>query len=100
MRNGREIPAAALYKKYNIWHYHCGPTYNEPISYDHQVTDSLLSHNEFGRKSPEVYHYAKQDDVIIVLGYSRLHKPFPDPESRSNPVGNRGLNLAAAIPKK
>jgi len=100
IRNGQEIKSAAFYKKYNVWHYHCGPEYDAAYPADFQMTDSFLSENNYGRRGGEVYHYSKQGDAIIVIGYSRLHKPFPASGSTGNPLRHRSSTWQAAFPKK
>jgi hypothetical protein len=62
------------------------------------MTDSLLSENNQGKSSPQIYHYAKQYDVIIVLGFSRMHIPFPDANSKRNPLRTRSYSWAKAMP--
>jgi hypothetical protein len=97
--DGREIPSAAYYKKYDVWHYHCGPDYDKDLPPGFQLTDSILSENNFGRKGAEVYHYAKHGDMVILLGYSRLHKPYPDSGSTDNPLRYRASTWKNAVPK-
>lgn len=80
------IPGTELYRDNKIWHYHCGP-YRKAGS---ARTDATLAANYDGRHSGPVYHYSKQADTIIVLGYSRIHNPFPIPTSKRNPLGERG----------
>lgn len=95
---GLEVAAAKVYKQNNIWHYHCGP-YEGAQPYTHQMTDDMLSENNLGRTSGPVYHYAKQHDTIIVIGYSRIHEPFPDPMSRSNPLRYRANMWKHGLPQ-
>jgi|SRR5471030_606078 len=93
---GQVIPKTQAYQDNNVWHYHCGP-YTSAYA-NHRMTDSLLSENNQGKSSPEIYHYAKQQDVIIVLGFSRSHLPFPDATSKTNPIRNRSYSWRSAIP--
>lgn len=97
VRHGRELNSAKVYRDYNIWHYHCGP-YNEPVRAAHRMTDNLLSENNSGRQSGEVYHYAKHQEVIVVIGYSRLHEPFPLGNSRKNPLRHRAGQWRLGLP--
>lgn len=93
-----ELAAAKVYKQNNIWHYHCGP-YDGAYPHNHQMTDNWLSENNSGRTSGPVYHYAKQQDAIIVIGYSRVHEPFPNPMSRSNPLRYRANMWKMGLPQ-
>lgn len=97
VRHGRELNNATVYRNYNIWHYHCGP-YMDSVRSSHRLTDHALSENNYGRQSGEVYHYAKHEDVIIVIGYSRHHEPFPDPNSRTNPLRHRSSQWKKGLP--
>jgi len=91
-KNGVPIPGADLYRDNNIWHYHCGP-YLKNDDPPPQLTDNTLAENHLGRHSGPVYHYAKKHDTIIVLGFSRLHNPFPVLTSKKNPLQVRGTDL-------
>lgn len=88
-------PGAEPYLDNNIWHYHCGP-YNVK-SHGTELTDNTLAENYDGHHSAQVYHYAKKADTIIVLGYSRLHNPFPIPTSKKNPLVARGLAVEDTV---
>jgi len=92
-----ELAAAKVYKQNNIWHYHCGP-YEGSYPRNHQMTDNRLSENNDGRTSGPVYHYAKQQDSVIVIGYSRIHEPFPTSTSKSNPLRYRSNMWAQGLP--
>lgn len=71
---------AEPYRDHGIWHYHCGPY--KPTAYGTALTDNTLAANYDGHHSGPVYHYAKKADTIVVLGFSRLHNPFPLPTSK------------------
>ena len=92
---GALAPGAEPYRDNNIWHYHCGP-YN-PKSHGTALTDNTLAANYDGHQSAQVYHYAKNADTIVVLGYSRLHNPFPTPGSKKNPVIGRSIAIANTV---
>lgn len=96
---GQLLKAAKIYQENNVWHYHCGPTY-VPSPSGYLMTNSMLSENLRGKTSPEIYHYTKHQEVLIVLGFSRDHIPFPDPTSRSNPLRFRSFTWKKAIPPK
>ena len=91
-KNGTPIIGAELYRANNIWHYHCGP-YLKNDDPPQQLTDNTLAENALGRLSAPVYHYAKNHEAIIVLGFSRLHNPFPILTSAKNPLQLRGTSL-------
>jgi hypothetical protein len=95
--NGQVMKHAKVYQDNNVWHYHCGPSY-VPSPAGYIMTDCMLSQNLRGKASPEIYHYAKQQELLIVLGFSRQHIPFPDPMSRSNPLRYRSSTWKRAIP--
>jgi hypothetical protein len=97
MFKGRELHSAAMYRSNDIWHYHCGP-YTSPPRSSHRLTDNTLAENNAGRQSGEVYHYAKHQEAIVVIGYSRLHEPFPDPTSKSNPLRFRSSQSSRGLP--
>lgn len=97
LNNGQMIPAAQDYKKNNVWHYHCGPYGN--ASETDKITENTFDENTYGRRSSQIFHYTKQKDIIIVLGYSRKHIPFPAGNSRSNPLRNRGHAWHLALPR-
>ena len=90
MANGAFVPGTELYRDCNIWHYHCGPYKKADGT---KLTDNTFNANYDGRHSGPVYHYAKQGDTIIVLGFSRMHNPFPLVRSKKNPLGARGTTL-------
>lgn len=94
--NNTELVGAELYKKNNVWHYHCGPYAGATSCYS--KTDASLNHNSGGAHSAAAYHYAKHNDVIVVLGYSKIHTPFPKATSRSNPLKYRIHTIDTAIP--
>lgn len=96
LENDSEIFGAELYKQHDVWHYHCGPYENAIGRY--AQTDANLYKNNKGKPSAAVYHYAKHDDVIVVLGYSKIHNPFPKASSRSNPLRYRINTIETAIP--
>ncbi len=96
INDGKVIKAAHSYQKNNVWHYHCGPYTKVPPN--HKMTDSVLSENNNGKPSSEIYHYAKHQDVIIVLGFSRTHIPFPAADSKTNPIRARGYSWHTAVP--
>jgi hypothetical protein len=92
---GIPIVGAELYRDNNIWHYHCGPY--KAKDYGTALTDNTLGENLDGHHSAQVYHYAKHADTIIVLGYSRLHNPFPTQSSKKNPVVGRGMAVENTV---
>ncbi|MDP3672044.1 MAG: hypothetical protein Q8R69_20435 [Telluria sp.] len=90
--NGVFVPGTELYRDNNIWHYHCGPYLKQPGP-PQQFTDNTLSVNNHGKTSGPVYHYAKKADSIILIGFSRLHVPFPLATSKKNPLRTRAYAL-------
>lgn len=97
LNDGRMIPSAQDYMKNNVWHYHCGPY--EGSSGTYYATENTLDENISGKRSSQIYHYTKQKEIIIVLGYSRQHIPFPIGNSKSNPLRNRGYIWRQALPR-
>ena len=91
LKNNALVPGAEPYRDNNIWHYHCGP-YNAN-RHGTKLTDNTLAANYDGHHSAQVYHYSKNGETIVILGYSRQHNPFPKPSSAKNPVATRGLAL-------
>lgn len=96
LENGVFRPGTEAYRDNDIWHYHCGP-YLKKDDPPQQYTDNTFAINLLGRRSAPIYHYSKQSDTIIVLGYSRLHCPFPLPTSKKNPIPARGYSLDQVI---
>ena len=94
---GATLSSAKAYRDNNVWHYHCGPYRSVPPG--HRMTGCDLPENLMGKPSAAIYHYAKQHDVIVVLGFSREHIPFPDAMSRKNPLRHRSFTWRMAIPK-
>ncbi len=82
--NYEKIPGSDNYKDANYWHYHCGPTWRVGTYKGHTVD---LAFNPGGMRSNECIHYAKtSDDTITIVGYSRLHIPFPPSDYGDNPL--------------
>ena len=95
--DGSKLKGTDLYETFKVWHYHCGP-YENQAGEPCQWTDNTLATNFLGKTSAQVFHYAKQGDTIVLAGYSRVHNPFPDPKSRSNPLRTRAHSLHKATP--
>jgi hypothetical protein len=95
LSKGSLAPGAEPYRDNNIWHYHCGPY--KPKDFGTAVTNDCLDVNYDGHHCAAVYHYAKNADTIVVLGYSRSHSPFPTPGSKKNPLVARGALVTATF---
>jgi hypothetical protein len=96
LANGFFIPGTELYRDNDIWHYHCGP-YLRQDGPPKRWTDNTLALNNNGKHSAQVYHYSKQSDTIIVLGYSRQHIPFPVAASKKNPLRIRSYSTGKTV---
>lgn len=85
-KNGAPIDAPT-YEKHKLWHYHCGPYDSEGSIKTHYT----LPQNLKGATSAAAIHYIKypQEQIVLVIGFSRIHNPFPKSESRSNPLRYR-----------
>lgn len=98
LAQGALAPGAEPYRDSNIWHYHCGPY--KLKDYGTALTNNSLDANPDGHHCGPVYHYTKNAETIVVLGYSRSHSPFPIPTSKKNPLVARGAyatNTNAAL---
>jgi hypothetical protein len=78
-----EIPGTRDYRDLNYWHYHCGPSYSSRSGYSFTVG---LERNIYGLTSPEIIHYQKSGNEIVIVGFSPKHIPFPRADDESNPL--------------
>ncbi|MDK2126233.1 hypothetical protein [Parachitinimonas caeni] len=85
--HGNAIGSALSYAQCCVWHYHAGP-YQNGVQND---TTPDLPVNLKGCGSAAIIHYIKDipNRRIIVIGYSREHIPFPQANSRNNPLRHR-----------
>jgi len=95
LSKGELARGAEPYRDSNVWHYHCGPY--RPKDYGTALTNNCLDANYDGHHSTSVYHYAKNADTIVVVGYSRSHSPFPIPGGKKNPLVARGTQVTAQV---
>ncbi|EEZ9010101.1 hypothetical protein C2D52_002889, partial [Escherichia coli O57:H16] len=67
------------------WHYHCGPTWYPNTFKNYTIN---LNFNPGGMHSNECIHYAKNDNEIVIVGFSREHIPFLSSDGNNNPLFN------------
>ncbi|MBE4590642.1 hypothetical protein [Vibrio navarrensis] len=85
--SGDRIPNREYFEEHKFWHYHSGPSY--PSHFTISKMTIALAKNVDGIPSPEVIHYRKLPDEIVITGYSPEHVPFPNPYNPMNPIGYR-----------
>ncbi|AUO58626.1 TPA: hypothetical protein IF963_001152 [Escherichia coli] len=83
--NHDKIPGSDNYEQENYWHYHCGPTWYPNTFKNYTIN---LNFNPGGMHSNECIHYAKNDNEIVIVGFSREHIPFLSSDGNNNPLFN------------
>ncbi|MCE9846164.1 MULTISPECIES: hypothetical protein [Vibrio harveyi group] len=87
-KHDNEIRNTQTYKDCNVWHYHAGPHSPDADILTKNVRDKNLGDNT----SDAVIHYTwhgKEQDVVVILGFSPQHKKFPMPSDRRNVLRSR-----------
>ena len=87
-KHGQEIKDSVAYKQCNVWHYHAGP--HSPDA--DVLTKNIRAKNLGDNTSDAVIHYTwhgKEQDVIVILGFSPQHEKFPMPKDPQNVLRQR-----------
>lgn len=89
-KNQKEILSVKFryYKTCKLWHYHLGPFSTTPP----KVKTKIRVMNIDGKTSSAIIHYKWYNEdmkELIIIAFSPIHDPFPEPDYINNPLKSR-----------